>query len=455
MSPVSRGRKPKKKGGKAKAKSRPASARQSQASASGPGRDGPVFGESLSDEIDFFDYLDGFDESDDVFSPFDADEPPEWYDPAIDRILDQTEALLSANSPRELEQTVAGLVAAEMHRALNEEQPGLWFDRLVGELIDAAAVRITDDPGSSDPGWAASWRLLYGLSAIIMPGLQAVALQTIAQVRKALPAEAVASQPDWLTLLPKIAATGDVREMHDVYGTRFAVIAGYRYPGAVDEHQFLFDIDACGEIALAGGGVFDGLEQAAAAWREPLGEAAAGVVPTPVDSSERLLCLAYADEGQEYLDGDESQPLLENVLRMNRRIYELQKVLRKKRIPLPETESLFDDVLIEPEAGQFIDWYEQRHGVLPDLEAVEAVAEEWLEGALPGTSHSASPHRAGHRLILISDWQPDPVREHAKKLLPEWVRWNAEQSGLPEHLTERAVAAATHLGDTRPLPADG
>lgn len=139
-----------------------------------------------------------------------------------------------------------------------------------------------------------------------------------------------------------------------------------------------------------------------------MGEAAAGVVPTPVNTSERLLCLAYLDQGDDFLIGWESRAALDNYLRIRRRIHELQKVLRKKRMPLPETQSLFDDIEIEPEAGQFIAWYEQRYGGLPDLEAVEAVAGEWLEGALPGTSHSASPHRARHRLALSSDWRPDP-----------------------------------------------
>jgi hypothetical protein len=35
------------------------------------------------------------------------------------------------------------------------------------------------------------------------------------------------------------------------------------------------------------------------------------------------------------------------------------------------------------------------------------------------------------------------------------VRWNAEQSGLPDQLTERAVTAATDLGDTELSPAAG
>ncbi len=141
--------------------------------------------------------------------------------------------------------------------------------------------------------------------------------------------------------------------------------------------------------------MFDDAEQAAAAWRESLGEAAIGVVPTPVNTSERLLCLAYLDQGDEHLIGFESRAALDNYLHVRRRIGELQKVLRKKRMPLPETPSLFDDVKIEPEAGP------------------------------------------------------------AKELLPEWVRWNAEQSGLPEQLAERAVAAATDLDDTEPSSADG
>jgi hypothetical protein len=415
MSPVSRGRKPKKKSGKAaRAKMRKST----------------------------------------VSAPLSA-EPPQWFDPAIDRILDRAEGLLAAQSPRELEQMVAELLGAEMHRALNQERSGLWFEWLVEELIDGAELRITGDPGPAGPAWAASWRLLYGLTSIVTPALMSFALEALAAARKALPSGAVADQPDWLTALPKIAATGDVQEMHDVYGTRFAVIAGYRYPGVAQEHMFIFDVDACGEVVLASAGMFDDAEQAAAAWRYSLGEAAAGVVPTPVNTSERLLCLAYLDQGEDHLIGSESRAAIDNYFRVPRRIYELQKVLRKKRMPLPEARSLFDDIEIEPEVEAFTAWYRQRHGGPPDPEVVEAVAWEWLEGALPGTSHSASPHRAKHRLVLISDWRPDPIAEPAAELLPDWVRWNAEQSGLPEQLTERAVAAAAKLGDTEPSPADG
>jgi hypothetical protein len=106
---------------------------------------------------------------------------------------------------------VAELVGAEMHRALNEDRSGLSFEWLVHELIDGAVFRITEDPGPSDPAWAASWRLLQGLSSIIPPGLLSILLETQAQIRKALPSGTVAGQPDWLPLLPKIAAVAGGR----------------------------------------------------------------------------------------------------------------------------------------------------------------------------------------------------------------------------------------------------
>lgn len=65
--------------------------------------------------------------------------------------------------------------------------------------------------------------------------------------------------------------------------------------------------------------------------------------------------------------------------------------------------------------------------------------------------HAASPHQADQ----LSDWIPDhPVTVGAKALLPEWVRWNGEQSGLPGHLIARAVAAAEGSRSPSDCPAD-
>ena len=52
------------------------------------------------------------------------------------------------------------------------------------------------------------------------------------------------------------------------------------------------------------------------------------------------------------------------------------------------------------------------------------------------------------------DWLPEePATVAAYELLPEWVRWNGEQAGVPGPLIERSVAVAErrHL-DTSDCP---
>jgi len=94
-------------------------------------------------------------------------------------------------------------------------------------------------------------------------------------------------------------------------------------------------------------------------------------------------------------------------------------------------------------ADPFAAWYAERHGHEPDREAVEALAWEWLEGMLPGTEHSVSPHRSEYFRELIDDWSDDPVTDAVRALLPAWVRWNGEQAGVPASLLERAAGAAS------------
>jgi hypothetical protein len=62
---------------------------------------------------------------------------------------------------------------------------------------------------------------------------------------------------------------------------------------------------------------------------------------------------------------------------------------------------------------------------------------------LSGTDHSVSPHRSESFRELIGDWLDDPVTDAARALLPEWVRWNGEQAGVPAPLIDHAVSAAS------------
>jgi hypothetical protein len=369
---------------------------------------------------------------------------PAWFDRSIKALLDQAGILMTARGPRELEQATAELIGAELHRAVRDEDHGLRFDWLVEELAEAAADSIQDETAREQDSRQAQWRLLYGLTSIGSPALRLLVEDALTQLRKELPASAQAEQPEWLRLLPKIAATGEVWEMHDMYGSRFAVIAGFRYPGGTDPSMFLFDIDACEMVMLAGAGVFDDVQQAAAAWRARAGEAAAGAEPSPVETAERLSCLAYLELGGEFVVGTEPRAVMDNWLRANRRHMDLAEALRRRGMPLPETKSLYHDLDIAPMVAEFTAWHLRRHGSTPDPEAAELLAEVWLEGALPSTRHSISPHRVRSRLEQINeDFIDDPVTTAAKALLPEWVWWNSEKSGLPGVLVDRSVAAAS------------
>ena len=421
--PVSRGRKSKSKSkSKAKKNNR------------GPGR--PSVADVIPDDLVFDTRPSAFQRLMAGMEP----ERPAWFDRSIKAIIDQAGILMAARGPRELEQATAELIGAELHRAVREEHRGLWFDWLIKELAEAAADQ-------------AQLRLLYGLTSIGSPGLRSLAENLLAQVRNELPASTKAQQPEWLRLLPKIAATGEVWEMHDVYGSRFAVIAGFRYPDGIDPSVFLFDIDACEMVKLASAGVFDDVQQAAAVWRQRVGEAAAGAEPSPVETADRLSCLAYLELEEELLEGSESRTVLDNWLRVNRRHIDLAETLRRRGMPLPEAKSLYHDLDIAPMAGEFTAWHLRRHGSTPDPEAAEMLAEVWLEGALPSTRHSISPHRVRSRLEQINqDFIDDPVTAAAKALLPEWVRWNGEKSGLPGPLVDRSVTAAS--GEALPSAGD-
>jgi hypothetical protein len=181
-------------------------------------------------------------------------ELPGWFDVSITGLLDRADVVLATRGPRELEEATAGLLGSELHRAMHEEH-GLWLDWWFEQLIERAVARIRIEASRSG-AWRAPWWLLHGLTSVGPPPLAASAQTALGRARKHLARDAYQSQPAWLRLLPRISATGEVWQMLDVYGARFAVIAGFSYPDDVDPSVFLFDIDACGVVNLVLAGFF-------------------------------------------------------------------------------------------------------------------------------------------------------------------------------------------------------
>jgi hypothetical protein len=366
----------------------------------------------------------------------------QWWEPSHERVIAASGGLLAARGPRGLEQATAELVGAELYDAVREERYGFRFDLWAVELVDRTAKRIVDAASRGDDSWPGPWWLLHGLASIGSYGLGSYAWEQASKAAGSLPRDAGAADPEWLKLLPGIKATGDVRVMRDAYGTRFGVMAAVSYPSGVDPSVYLIDIDASELIGLAGAGVFDDMDEAAAAWREQVGVSAEGLTPVPA-TPESLTCLVYCEHEDQQVSGDESRMLMDNWFRGPRRMHDVHNALQERGIALPEYHSLFHDIDVAPMAGPFIEWYSERHGHRPSREAVEALAWEWLEGMLPGTEHSVSPKRSEAFRGLISDWLDDPITDAVLALLPEWVRWNGEQAGVPGPLIERAVSAAS------------
>lgn len=361
------------------------------------------------------------------FQPGQLDRAPSWFAPAIKTVIDGAESLRSADGPRALERMTGELLGAELHQVLHGDRPtGLRFGQWFGELVDAVGARVREGAGVS------AHLLLRGLT-LIGPSQQARhASSTSRAVRELLPADA--RLPGWLDDLAGATATGELSRMVDAYGTRMGILAGYRY--GKDHFAYLFDIDAAAHVRLVGAGDFNDAAQAAEAWRGMVGASAVGVRAVTVAGPSELGCLAECDLRDELIMGDENRVVLDNWFRASRRIEELLE-------DAPARGSLFEGIDTEPMVAEFSTWYEQRHGARPDSAAVADLAAEWCEGSLPETWFRVSPGQLETMRSLIGDWGlDDPATIEVLDLLPDWATWLSERNGLPAPLRERVLSVA-------------
>ncbi len=366
-----------------------------------------------------------------------SNERPAWFDNAIRAVLDGAGALVDVTGPRELEQLTTELVGTELRRAIHDVGSGLRFEWWFAELADATRRRLERAAGSDE--WRAPYWLLHGLAAIAPPALvPKLPSRGFVKSLRADPAP-----PSWLFRATRNAPTGDIWWMCDTYGTRYAVIAGFTYPHDTARHVLLLDIDTSGFIVLADVGIFDDLHQAGTAWRDTVGDSAGAARPEPVTDPDQLRCLVHLDAaGEAGIRGDEPRSVIDNWFRADRRICQLHDGMRKAGMPLQAATNLYQNLDITVMTRPFIEWLAATGAAEPNPEAVDALAEEWMEGALPETWFSVSPRRVAFQHELIGDWIVDDVTTEVLELMPSWVRWIGERGHLPESLSERVIAAA-------------
>lgn len=368
------------------------------------------------------------------------DEPREgtrgWWRPSITQILADTGPLIDAAGPRELEQASAELVGATLHRAIGEHTAGFALLDWLAALIDAA--------GKADRGSAGPRYLLHGITALAPHRLARAAATQLGRLGGPRTGD-----PEWLAATGSVTPTGEVHLLADGYHTRFAVLVCCHRPGRDSGNEvFLLDVDACTPIIRPfDAGPYDSQDDAAQAWRDTVGPSATGAEPDDADPAQLAEILPFPTDDPGVV-GDESRRLMDNYFRIMRRCDDLRSTLADAGTPLPtDTEwrrGLYHDAPVDPYLDAFTAWYTSRHGTAPDGQAARWLVEEWTHGTIAQTRLACPPHRTANvRERIALEWDDDPTTKAALALIPAWVRWCADQTGLTPNLTERAYAAAT------------
>lgn len=387
---------------------------------------------------------------------------PEWWSASWERVLGDLSALEAADGPAALEAASIEAVGSVAYDAFLTEEDGHDWESWVVGLVSAA------EPRAAESG---VHRLLRTLEGTTTGDGYRLIRKVLGKTRHS--AKAAGEVPDWLRH-SAAQPTGETAMLRDLYGSRAAVLLECAYPEpgpsgkkarlAAGRHVLLFDVDMCSHHeVVVDFGVFPDESAAADHWRAVVGPAAAESTAGPV---ARELIAALVRDAETPLDfwvGDEGRSVVANYGRVRRRLVDLGTVLAKRGVDLrpvagryetPEAEALTDD---------FMRW-RAASGADP-VSTTEAVGVLWLvgdwcEGPLPMCRLTASPHRVACALNTLGDWKPGPETNAARKLLPDWVRYVLEQSGVSGEFAAASVRIAEgepypHLGPEGDVPLAG
>ncbi|SDT52688.1 hypothetical protein SAMN04489716_4304 [Actinoplanes derwentensis] len=227
-------------------------------------------------------------------------------------------------------------------------------------------------------------------------------------------------------------AAGEVRWTRDRYGSRFAIVAPFTTPeGPV--RWYLWDVDACDITPRpAHAGFYASPEEALAAWQVAAGAFAAGGTSwRRVDDSRLLAGLLPKPEEYGPLGGETAAQHAEyhRCRRLAELVLELPRVL------------VLDPVGTALDAGPkaFSAWLRTRPDRPdPEIFLIEELFESW-PSEVPELFDTCSPHRVRAVTTQIRDEFHDGA-DDLLELLPAWVTWLADRTGLPAELRDRSLA---------------
>jgi hypothetical protein len=138
-------------------------------------------------------------------------------------------------------------------------------------------------------------------------------------------------------------------------GHCYALIAGFSYGGR-DRSVFLFDVDTDFYNIVVSAGDFDDTQQAAAEWRQRVGDAAADARVQPVDHVDQLDCLVHLDMDEAALPAIPDRSVTDNWFGAQRRLAELRTALRRSGTG-PITAASLYNVDTDPAVDEFTQWF--------------------------------------------------------------------------------------------------
>ena len=138
------------------------------------------------------------------------------------------------------------------------------------------------------------------------------------------------------------------------------------------------------------------------------------------------------------LQGGEPRELIREYYRLRRRARDLVEAVGGG-----EGDDAFS-LDLTGERDAFLAWYATQHHDVPDAEDAGTIVSEWGPYHHPGEQslYGCSPHRIQMAAHLIRNGYQEEYAAAALRLLPDWVKWCIERSGLDEAAAERSREAA-------------
>lgn len=325
---------------------------------------------------------------------------------------------------------------------VHEEQlpvdDGVGPPHLADALPTATEGAVTEALTATTPPadtWRAPWRVLTALMQVL-PHPHSDAVVEAMRRLQALPTGRVlpASPP-----APEV--TGPVLWTSDRYGSRFAVVA----PITTAEEPvrwYLWDIDACGHDAFTvHSAYYPSSDAAFAAWQHGVGEtASAGTELAPAGDQWLPAALLPTEMGFMRPGGESPEQLTE--YHRSKRLAELVTRALPRTADRPDT-----GLTAATAAAEFTAWH-RAHVSDPSAppenldELAEELAESWTVSGIDTVFATCSPHRVGLCVLHARNYYVDDFAEEVLALLPDWTRWLAARSGLPQELADRSLAYA-------------